>query len=98
MGILNTMDNEIISSKSLLRGTGISLLDAARLIRNILDALPDNSNTSPIQFCVKVIETGKRHVRTEEMQFAKGFSLYPASQKQICAPILYRIFVISEVA
>lgn len=76
MGILNTMDNEIISSKSLLRGTGISLLDAARLIRNILDALPDNSNTSPIQFCVKVIETGKRHVRTEEMQFAKGFSLY----------------------
>lgn len=76
MGILNTMDNEIISSKSLLRGTGISLLDAARLIRNILDALPDNSNTSPIQFCVKVIEVGKRNIRSKEMQFAKGFSLY----------------------
>ena len=70
------MDNEIISSKSLLRGTGISLLDAARLVRNILDALPNNSNTSPIQFCVKVIEIGKRNIRSKEMQFAKGFSLY----------------------
>lgn len=70
------MDNEIISAKTLLKGTGISLLDAARLVRNILDALPNNSNTSPIQFCVKVIEVGKRNIRSKEMRFSEGFALY----------------------
>ena len=76
MGILNTMNNEIISAKSLLRGTGISLLDAARLVRNILDALPKTSSIAPIQFCAKVIETGKHNIRSKEMQFSEGFSIY----------------------
>ena len=76
MGILNTMDNEIISAKYLLRGTNISLLDAARIVRNILDALPENSSIAPIQFCAKVIEVGKRNIRSKEMRFSEGFSLY----------------------
>ena len=76
MGILNTMDNEIISAKTLLKGTGISLLDAARLVRNILDALPKNSSIAPIQFCAKVIEVGKRNIRSKEMRFSEGFFLY----------------------
>ena len=70
------MDKEIISAKTLLRGTGISLSDAARLVRNILDALPKNSNTEPIQFCAKVIEVGKRNIRSKEMRFSEGFFLY----------------------
>ena len=70
------MNNEIISAKSLLRGTGISLLDAARLVRNILDALPKTSSIAPIQFCAKVIETGKHNIRSKEMQFSEGFSIY----------------------
>ena len=76
MGILNTMDKEIISAKTLLKGTGISLLDAARLVRNILDALPKNSSIAPIQFCAKVIEVGKRNIRSKEMRFSEGFALY----------------------
>ena len=76
MGILNTMDKEIISAKTLLKGTGISLLDAARLVRNILDALPKNSSIALIQFCAKVIEVGKRNIRSKEMRFSEGFSLY----------------------
>lgn len=76
MGILNTMDNEIISARALLRGSDISLLDAARLVRNILDALPKNSNIAPIQFCAKVIEVGKRNIRFKEMRFNEGFFLY----------------------
>ena len=76
MGIINTMDKEIISAKSLLRGTNISLLDAARLVRNILDALPKNSSIEPIQFCAKVIEVGKRNIRSKEMRFSEGFFLY----------------------
>ena len=69
MGILNTMDNEVISARALLRGSDISLLDAARLVRNILDALPKNSSIAPIQFCAKVIEVGKRNIRSKEMRF-----------------------------
>lgn len=76
MGILNTMDNEIISAKALLRGSDISLLDAARLVRNILDSLPENSSIAPIQFCTKVIEVGKRNIRSKEMRFSEGFALY----------------------
>ncbi len=76
MGILNTMDKEIISAKTLLKGTGISLLDAARLVRNILDALPKNSSIAPIEFCAKVIEVGKRNIRSKEMRFNEGFFLY----------------------
>lgn len=76
MGILNTMDNEIISARALLRGSDISLLDAARLVRNILDALPKNSSIAPIQFCAKVIEVGKRNIRSKEMRFSEGFFLY----------------------
>ena len=76
MGILNTMDKEIISAKTLLKGMGISLLDAARLVRNILDSLPKNSSIAPIQFCAKVIEVGKRNIRSKEMRFSEGFFLY----------------------
>ena len=70
------MDKEIISAKTLLKGTGISLSDAARLVRNILDALPKNSSIEPIQFCAKVIEVGKRNIRSKEMRFSEGFFLY----------------------
>ena len=59
-----------------MRGTGISLLDAARLVRNILDALPKNSSIAPIQFCAKVIEVAKRNIRSKEMRFSEGFFLY----------------------
>ena len=70
------MDNEVISARALLRGSDISLLDAARLVRNILDALPKNSSIAPIQFCAKVIEVGKRNIRSKEMRFSEGFFLY----------------------
>ena len=83
MGILNTMDKEIISAKTLLKGTGISLLDAARLVRNILDALPKNSSIAPIQFCAKVIEVGKRNIRSKEMRFSEGFSLYLQTKRDL---------------
>ena len=76
MGILNTMDKEIQSAQVLLEKSGISLLDAARLVRNILDAFPQGSNIAPIQFCSKIIDMGKRHIRSKEMRLAEGFSLY----------------------
>lgn len=45
------MTNEILSAITLLEGTSISLLDAARLVRNILDSKPQVSSFSDIEFC-----------------------------------------------
>lgn len=83
MGIINTMDNEITSAKTLLERKGISLLDAARLICNALDYLPRNSTLTPIQFCSKIIEAGQRHVRIAEMSLAEGFALYLKSKQHL---------------
>ncbi len=76
MGILNTMNNEILSAITLLEGSNISILDAARLVRNILDSFSQSKNLSHIQFCSKIIETGKRHFRTDEMPIKDGFVIY----------------------
>ena len=70
------MDKKIISAKALLRGTDISLLDAARLVRNALDAFSQDFGLTSVQFCAKVITTGLRHIRSQEMQFSEGFSCY----------------------
>ena len=77
------MKKELISAKTLLECKGISLLDAARLICNALDCLPKNSMLTPVQFCSKIIEEGKRHIRTAEMPVAKGFTLYLESKRHL---------------
>lgn len=60
----------------LLKGTTLSLVDAARLVKNILDFMPKNSGMSEIQFCAKIIECGKANFRVQEMSFIEGFKLY----------------------
>lgn len=70
------MTNELISANTLLEDKGISVLDAARLICNVLDYLPKNSTLTPIQFCSKIIETGKQHIHISEMSVSEGFALY----------------------
>ena len=83
MGIINTMTNELISANTLLEDKGISVLDAARLICNVLDYLPRNSTLTPIKFCSKIIEAGQRHVRIAEMSLAEGFALYLKSKQHL---------------
>ncbi|MBR7105996.1 MAG: tyrosine-type recombinase/integrase [Opitutales bacterium] len=70
------MDKEIISALELLKGTGVSVLDACRLVRNILDSKNSEFNLSNVQYCAKVISVGMRNVRSAEMSFAEGFDLY----------------------
>lgn len=70
------MTNELISANTLLEDKGISVLDAARLICNVLDYLPKNSTLTPIQFCSKIIETGKQHIHISKMSVSEGFALY----------------------
>lgn len=82
-GIINTMTNEITSVKTLLKRKGVSLLDAARLICNALDCLPENSALTPIHFCSKIIEEGQRHILASEMPASKGFALYLENKRHL---------------
>lgn len=83
MGILNTMDKHTQSASVLLKGRGVTLLDAARLIRNALDSFSKESGLTPVQFCAKVVSTGLRHIRNEEMSIKDGFLLYLESKRDL---------------
>ena len=81
--ILKTMNTDYISAKRILTGTDVSVLDAARIAKNILDAKPKNFVLTDLQFCAKVIEVGLRHMRTKEMPLADGFALYLKSKQHL---------------
>lgn len=71
---------QLISAETVLRGSGISVLDAARLVRNMLDALSPSAGLTPIQFCNKIIETGKRAAKFADISPATAFEEYAASK------------------
>ncbi len=77
------MNTDYISAKRILTGTDVSVLDAARIAKNILDAKPKNFVLTDLQFCAKVIEVGLRHIRTKEMSLADGFALYLKSKQHL---------------
>lgn len=77
------MNTDYISAKRILTGADVSLLDAARIAKNILDAKPKNFVLTDLQFCAKVIEVGLRHMRTKEMSLADGFALYLKSKQHL---------------
>ena len=77
------MNTDYISAKRILTGTDVSVLDAARIAKNILDAKPKNFALTDLQFCAKVIEVGLRHMRTKEMPLADGFALYLKSKQYL---------------
>ena len=77
------MDTILNSAREVLGGSGISVLDSARYIRNILDAKPAGGKLTDAQFILKVIEIGVRHMRTKEMSLADGFALYLKSKQHL---------------
>ena len=77
---MNTILN---SAKEVLGGAGISVLDSARYIRNILDSKPAGGKLTDAQFVLKVIEVGLRNIRTKEMSLADGFAIYLKSKQHL---------------
>ena len=78
------MDKEILSAKEVLKGSGLGILDCARLIKSILDASPQNNEKSEnLCRCAKVIQTGLRHVRAREMIIEEGYLLYLEAKKHL---------------
>ena len=83
---IKDISEEAQTAQKLLTGNNITLIDTARLIKNILDFMPKGPNLTEIQFCTKIIETGKVHFRTNEMSFKDGFNLYYETKKDILRP------------
>ncbi len=81
--LLIPMTNEILSAQTLLLNTGISILDCARIIRNILDSAPTKSTLTKLQFCNKVIETGLRQVNLIDVAFSTAFECYLKTKKHL---------------
>ena len=77
------MNKEIISALELLKGTGVSVVDACRLIRNILDSKTAEFNLTNVQYCAKVVAVGMRSVRSKEMSFEDGFAFYYKSKSHL---------------
>ena len=77
------MDKNTQSALTLLNGHRVTLLDAARLIRNTLDSFSKESGLTPVQFCAKVISTGLRHIRNEEMSIKDGLLLYLETKREL---------------
>ncbi len=79
------MRKDFLLAKRLLAGSGITLLDAARLIRGIMDFSPTGDDTPvPLQYCRKVIECGLSHYeKIESMTAQDGFIIYLESKSSL---------------
>ena len=77
------MDMHTKLATTLLSERGVTLLDAARLIRNVLDSFSEESGLTPVQFCAKVISTGLRHIRNDERSIKDGFLLYLETKRDL---------------
>lgn len=68
---------------ALLRETGMSVLDAVRLVKNSLDFKPSGSKLSDAQFCAKVIQRGLDCMHMKEMSMEQGFELYLLTKEHL---------------
>ena len=80
------MQTDILLVNKLLEGTNVSIIDAARLIRNILDLKRnDDSHLDNIQYCHKVINAGIKAYKKDlkEKTQIKAFHAYLSSKTSL---------------
>ena len=91
------MDNHTKLATTLLSERGVTLLDAARLIRNALDSFSKESGLTPVQFCAKVISTASDIYAMMRCLSKMGF-YYTWKLSMTCVQTLYGIFAIWAIA
>ncbi|MFI3290905.1 MAG: tyrosine-type recombinase/integrase [Opitutales bacterium] len=74
------LQSEAILATQILKDTGISLIDAVRLIKNTLDFKAKSTKSSNIQFCSNVINSGLKHLHIKDMSIKDGFDIYLKSK------------------
>ncbi len=71
---MNTMSDELHLAQMMLKRSGVSLLEALRLILQILDAKPQDASIGAAVFCAKGIQAGLGHAQIVEQRVATGFA------------------------
>ncbi len=71
------------NAQALLRGTGLSLLDAARLIRKIMDFKPEHCTQKAAAYCTRVIQAGLAQQHIKQQSVAEGFTIYLATKQHL---------------
>lgn len=71
------------SAQDVLRGTGLSLLDAARIVRQIMDFKPEHCQRKAAAYCTQVIQAGLAQQHIQRQTVAKGFELYLATKQHL---------------
>ena len=80
------MHTELISANKLLEGFNISILDAARLIRNILDLTNEELEIlNDVRYCKNIIDLGIKSYQTQNRNktLIKGFEKYLRSKSKL---------------
>ena len=80
------MHTELISANKLLEGFNISILDAARLIRNILDLTNEELEIlNDVRYCKNIIDLGIKSYQTQNRNktLIKGFEEYLRSKSKL---------------
>ncbi len=80
---MNTMSDDLQLAQVMLRDSGVTLLDAARLVRHILDFCPRGQGA--MVFCSKVVQAGLSQRHLKEMKVRQGFELYMATKGHLRA-------------
>ncbi len=70
-------------AQALLRGTGLSLIDAARLIRQIMDLKPQECSQQAAAYCTRVIQAGVAQQHIRQKSVAEGFAVYLATKQHL---------------
>ncbi len=71
---MNTMSDDLQLAQVMLRGSGVTLLDAARLVRHVLDFCPRGQGA--MVFCTKVVQAGLAQRHLKAVKVKDGFELY----------------------
>ncbi len=71
------------NAQALLLGTGLSLLDAARRIRQIIDFKPQHCTQKAAAYCTRVIQAGLAQQHIKEKSVAEGFAVYLSTKQHL---------------
>ncbi len=89
------MSDDLHLAQVMLKRSGVSLLDAARLVQQVLDFRPKGSRVGDgvgaVAFCSKVIHAGLAQRHIKEMSVKDGFELYLKGKGHLRAASLYDI-------
>ncbi len=89
--IMKSMSDDLHIAQMMLRDSGVSLLDAARLVLHILDFRPEGKGQGAMSYCFRIVQKSLAQQQLKEVKVRDGFELYfktknhlrPASREDI---------------